>query len=46
MQLVDPAGRWKVWVNKPDLEKQLRKFVAEAAVFASFTNRSDSEALS
>ncbi|CAJ1384094.1 unnamed protein product [Effrenium voratum] len=30
VQLVDPAGKWKVWVNKPELEKQLRKFVAEA----------------
>ena len=39
MKLVDPAGKWKVRVNKPELEKQLRKFVAEAAVFASFTNK-------
>ncbi|CAJ1385561.1 unnamed protein product [Effrenium voratum] len=30
VQLVDPAGKWKVSVNKPELEKQLRKFVAEA----------------
>ncbi|CAJ1451994.1 unnamed protein product, partial [Effrenium voratum] len=30
VQLVDPAGKWKVWVNEPELEKQLRKFVAEA----------------
>ncbi|CAJ1385539.1 unnamed protein product [Effrenium voratum] len=30
VQLVDPAGKWKVWVNEPELEKQLWKFVAEA----------------
>ncbi|CAJ1388785.1 unnamed protein product [Effrenium voratum] len=30
VKLVDPAGKWKVRVNKPELEKQLRKFVAEA----------------
>ena len=45
MQLTDP-GKWNDLATKPELKQQLKKFVAEAGVFAGFTNRSDSQALS